>query len=121
MPTPFEFKKYGKSGIEVSDIMAQTGSVIDDVCVIRSMYSFNPTHTPSLSLYHTGTILLNRPSHGLVDLLRPRHGESESAVVRRAGFRRRQAAWAAPPRARASCLPNIRERPSTIPKPSRRR
>ena len=28
------------------------------------MYSFNPTHTPSLSLYHTGTILLNRPSMG---------------------------------------------------------
>ena len=64
MPSPFAFKKYGQSGIEVSDIVAKTGSVIDDVCVIRSMYSFNPTHTPSLSLYHTGTILLNRPSMG---------------------------------------------------------
>lgn len=64
MPSPFEFKRYGKSGIEVSDIVSKTGSVIDDVCVIRSMYSFNPTHTPSLSLYHTGTILLNRPSMG---------------------------------------------------------
>ena len=64
MPSPFTFKRYGKSGIEVSEIVAKTGSVIDDVCVIRSMYSFNPTHTPSLSLYHTGTILLNRPSMG---------------------------------------------------------
>jgi hypothetical protein len=64
MPSPFTFKRYGKSGIEVRDIVSKTGSVIDDVCVIRSMYSFNPTHTPSLSLYHTGTILLNRPSMG---------------------------------------------------------
>jgi hypothetical protein len=64
MPSPFAFKKCGQSGIEVSEVVANTGSVIDDVCVIRSMYSFNPTHTPSLSLYHTGTILLNRPSMG---------------------------------------------------------
>lgn len=64
MPSPFAFKRYGRSGIEVSDVVSKTGEIIDDVCVIRSMYSFNPTHTPSLSLYHTGTILLNRPSMG---------------------------------------------------------
>ncbi len=64
MPSPFAFKKYGQSGIEVSEVVSKTGAVIDDICVIRSMYSFNPTHTPSLSLYHTGTILLNRPSMG---------------------------------------------------------
>ncbi|MGI8992172.1 MAG: DUF1501 domain-containing protein [Bryobacteraceae bacterium] len=64
MPSPFQFKPRGQSGIEVSDILPQLASVIDDVCVMRSMYSFNPTHTPGLSLYHTGTILLNRPSIG---------------------------------------------------------
>jgi hypothetical protein len=64
MPSPFAFAKRGKSGIEVSEILPRLGSVIDDVCVIRSMYSFNPTHTPSVSLYHTGSILLNRPSIG---------------------------------------------------------
>ncbi len=64
MPTKFTFKKYGRSGIEVSEMVPHTGSVIDDVCVIRSMYSFNPTHTPATSLYHTGSILLNRPSLG---------------------------------------------------------
>src|SRR5947209_8142294 len=64
MPTPFVFKKYGRNGIDVSETMQNLGSVIDDVCVIRSMYSFNPTHTPALSLYHTGTVLLNRPSLG---------------------------------------------------------
>jgi uncharacterized protein (DUF1501 family) len=64
MPTPFTFKKRGQSGIEVSDIIPNLASVIDEMCVIRSMYSFNPTHTPALSLYHTGTVLLNRPSMG---------------------------------------------------------
>ncbi len=64
MPTPFNFKKYGQSGIEVSDIVPNLASVVDDLCVIRSMYSFNPTHTPALSLYHTGSIILNRPSMG---------------------------------------------------------
>jgi Protein of unknown function (DUF1501) len=63
-PTPFEFKPRGESGIAVSDIIPQLASVVDDLCVIRSMYSFNPTHTPALSLWHTGTVLLNRPSIG---------------------------------------------------------
>ena len=64
MPSPFAFAKRGKNGIDVSEILPKLGAVIDDVCVIRSMYSFNPTHTPSVSLYHTGSILLNRPSIG---------------------------------------------------------
>ena len=64
MPSPFTFQKYGKSGIDCSELVKNMGSVIDDVCVLRSMYSFNPTHTPALGLYHTGTILLNRPSLG---------------------------------------------------------
>ena len=64
MPTPFTFRKHGESGVEVSEVLPNLASVIDDMCVIRSMYSFNPTHTPALSLYHTGTVLLNRPSMG---------------------------------------------------------
>ena len=64
LPTPFDVQKLGKSGLEISEMLPQLGSVIDELCVIRSMYTFNPTHTPGLSLYHTGTILLNRPSMG---------------------------------------------------------
>lgn len=64
MPTPFTFRKRGQSGLDVSDILPNLASIADDLCVIRSMYSFNPTHTPATSLYHTGTVLLNRPSLG---------------------------------------------------------
>src|SRR5215471_17308308 len=36
LPTPFEFRPRGQSGIEVSDMLPHLASVIDDICVIRS-------------------------------------------------------------------------------------
>src|SRR3954454_4137276 len=35
MPTPFVFEKRGQSGIQVSEIIPNLASVIDDMCVIR--------------------------------------------------------------------------------------
>jgi hypothetical protein len=64
LPSPFVFEKRGKSGVEVSELLPQLSSVIDDICVIRSMYTFNPTHTPGRNMYHTGSILATRPSFG---------------------------------------------------------
>ncbi len=64
LPSPFKFAKYGRNGVDVSELLPQLAAVIDDVCVIRSMYTFNPTHTPARSLYHTGSILATRPSTG---------------------------------------------------------
>lgn len=64
LPSPFSFRKYGESGIEVSELLPHLASGIDDVCVIRSMYTFNPTHTPARSLIHSGNIAATRPSLG---------------------------------------------------------
>jgi hypothetical protein len=64
MPSPFQFAKHGRGGVDVSEMLPRLAGVIDDICVIRSMYSFNPTHTPSVNLYYTGSILSNRPSIG---------------------------------------------------------
>jgi hypothetical protein len=64
LPSTFQFAKHGQSGVEVSELCPQLASVIDEVCVIRSMYTFNPTHTPARSLIHSGSILANRPSLG---------------------------------------------------------
>ena len=64
LPSPFKFSKYGQSGIEVSELVPQLGSVIDDVCLIRSMYTFNPTHLPGRNLFHSGSVLSTRPSVG---------------------------------------------------------
>jgi hypothetical protein len=62
--SPFEFKKYGQSGIEVSEIFAKTGALIDDFCVIRSMHTERPNHEPSLFMFNCGTVLPGRPSMG---------------------------------------------------------
>src|SRR5262245_30551001 len=35
MRSPYAFRKYGQSGIEVSKIFAKTAAHIDDICVIR--------------------------------------------------------------------------------------
>jgi hypothetical protein len=64
MRSPFEFKRCGKSGIEVSNIFPQVGAHIDDICVIRSMYSDNGNHGPSLLLMNSGHGQPGRPSLG---------------------------------------------------------
>lgn len=62
--SPFEFKRYGKSGIEVSDLFPHVGSCVDDLCIIRSMYADIPNHEPSLLLMNCGEARLIRPSFG---------------------------------------------------------
>ena len=64
LPSPFEFRKRGQSGIEVSELLPELGGVVDDLCVIRSMYTFNPTHGPARNLIHSGNIAATRPSLG---------------------------------------------------------
>jgi hypothetical protein len=63
-PSPFKFKKYGKSGIEISDIFSHLGQHADDLCVIRSMHADVPNHEPSLMLMNCGDASLPRPSVG---------------------------------------------------------
>src|SRR6185436_1357987 len=64
MKSPFAFKKYGKSGLEVSDLFPMVGAQADDICVIRSMYTDIPNHEPSLLMMNTGHTQVGRPSMG---------------------------------------------------------
>jgi hypothetical protein len=62
--SPFSFKKCGQSGIEVSEIFPKLGECIDQVCVIRSMYTDRPNHEPSLFMMNCGDKFPGRPSMG---------------------------------------------------------
>ena len=62
--SPFAFKRYGESGIEVSDLFSNTAACIDDMAVIRSMHADVPNHEPSLMLMNCGESRLVRPSMG---------------------------------------------------------
>src|SRR5947209_2399411 len=64
MRSPFTFQRCGQSGLEVSEIFPEVGKRIDDVCVIRSMYSDNGNHGPSLLMMNCGHGLPGRPSLG---------------------------------------------------------
>jgi hypothetical protein len=64
MRSPFAFRRCGKSGIEVSEIFPKIGALIDDICVIRSMYTERPNHEPSLMMLNCGDRLPGRPSMG---------------------------------------------------------
>ena len=64
MKSPFTFSRYGESGLEVSELFPHVGSVADDICVIRSMYTDIPNHEPSLLMMNTGHIQPGRPSMG---------------------------------------------------------
>ena len=65
MRSPFEFRRYGQSGIEVSDLFWQTAfNHIDDIAVMRSMQAEVPNHESSLMLMNCGDGRLPRPSFG---------------------------------------------------------
>ena len=62
--SPFAFKKYGQSGLPVSDLFPHVAKHADDLCVIRSMRADVPNHEPSLMLMNCGDGRLVRPSMG---------------------------------------------------------
>jgi hypothetical protein len=62
--SPYQFRKYGQSGIEVSEIFSHTAEMIDEICVIRSMHADVPNHEPSLMLMNCGEARQARPSLG---------------------------------------------------------
>ena len=62
--SPFTWKRYGKSGLEASELFAKTAAFADDLCVIRSMQANVPNHEPSLLLMNCGEARQVRPSLG---------------------------------------------------------
>ncbi len=63
-PSPFSFSRYGESGLEVSELFAQTAQHADEIAVIRSMHAQVPNHEPSLMLMNCGNSVQARPSMG---------------------------------------------------------
>jgi hypothetical protein len=64
MKSPFTFKKYGKSGMEVSEIFPNLAECVDDMCFVKSVYTEIPNHEPALEMMNTGANFSGRPSMG---------------------------------------------------------
>lgn len=62
--SPFKFTKMGKSGVEVSEVFPKLGEVIDDIAVIRSLWTDIPAHEVAQRFMNTGSLQLPKPSFG---------------------------------------------------------
>ena len=60
----FKFKKFGQSGLEISEKFPHIGSLADDLCVIKSMKNDQINHDPAHTVMNTGGIINGRPSIG---------------------------------------------------------
>lgn len=58
------FKRYGKSGIEVSDLLPHTAQCIDDIAVIRSCHGDMVVHSAAQYQLFTGRVIPGFPSMG---------------------------------------------------------
>ena len=64
MQTPFEFRKHGRSGLEISSLFPHTSKFADDLCVIRSLYTDTAAHASGCLQMNTGSVQIGKPSLG---------------------------------------------------------
>ena len=64
LASPWEFKQHGQSGAAVSELLPHLASIVDDLCIVRSMYCSNSRHGGALLELHTGSDTFTRPSMG---------------------------------------------------------
>ena len=82
--SPFAFRKCGQSGTEVSEIFPRVGGLIDEFCVIRSMWTEVPNHEPSLFMFNTGDDSARPAEPGQLVDVRAWIGKSQPSRLRRA-------------------------------------
>ena len=58
------FAKFGSHGTEICELFPHFGSVIDEVCLIRSMTTEAINHDPAHMFMNTGSQIAGRPSMG---------------------------------------------------------
>ncbi len=64
MPSPYQFRKHGQCGAEVSEILPHLAGCVDDMAIVRSMFTTHLAHEAALFLMHGGRILPTRPTLG---------------------------------------------------------
>ena len=64
MAVPFRYRRCGRSGLEVSELLPRLSNCVDDLCVLRSLHTDNPNHGPALFMMNNGSMTPTRPSLG---------------------------------------------------------
>jgi hypothetical protein len=64
LPSTRKWKRHGRSGIEVSDLMPELATCVDDICFLRSCWCTSTIHAPAMYELHSGRTLMGFPSLG---------------------------------------------------------
>ena len=64
LPAIKPHKKYGQSGISLSEMLPNVGAMADDICLVRSMHTEAVNHAPGVTFFMTGAQTPGRPSMG---------------------------------------------------------
>ena len=64
LKSPWQFRKYGESGIEVSELFPNVAKHVDDICFINSLHGTNAAHGGACLKLHTGSDNFVRPGMG---------------------------------------------------------
>lgn len=64
LASPFNFPKFGKSGLEISEVWSKLGQHADDMAIINSMFTEIPDHNIASKMMNTGSTQLPKPSLG---------------------------------------------------------
>ena len=64
MPSKYSFKRYGQSGIALSELLPYTAEIVDEISLIRSVHTEAINHDPAITFFQTGSQLPGRPSMG---------------------------------------------------------
>ncbi|MEM9016208.1 MAG: DUF1501 domain-containing protein [Verrucomicrobiota bacterium] len=63
-PSIYEFQKHGECGTEVSELLPHTAKMVDDIAVVRSMWTEAINHDPAITYIQTGNQIPGHPSLG---------------------------------------------------------
>ncbi len=63
-PSMFRFDQHGESGNRVSELLPHTGSMVDDIAVVHSLWTEAINHDPAITYLQTGNQIPGRPTLG---------------------------------------------------------
>jgi len=63
-PSRFRFAQHGQAGTWVSELLPHTATVVDKLCVVRSVFTEAINHDPAITFIQTGSEQPGRPSLG---------------------------------------------------------
>ena len=64
LASPFGFEKCGESGIDVSELLPQIKTQVDNLCILRGVHGSNPNHGPATNFMLSGRIDQVHPTMG---------------------------------------------------------